>query len=95
MGARGITRRSVLIAGSSALAAPSIVIPSIARAGAQQYEPMADAVRVALAAQIADPQPPARRFDKIEARIAYLAWVAEMSERLGNRVGDYAARVEF
>jgi len=73
----------------------TMVVPSTSQAGAQQYEPMADAVRIALAAQIADPQPPARRFDKIEARIAYLAWVAEMSERLGNRVGDYAARVEF
>ncbi len=40
-------------------------------------------------------RPPARRFDKIEERIAYLAWVGEMSERLGNKVGDYAARVEF
>ena len=70
-------------------------MPSAARAGAQQYEPMADAVRVALAAQIADPKPPARRFEKIEERIAYLAWVAEMSERLGNKVGDYSARVEF
>ena len=89
-----IVRRRLLVAGA-ALAAPGVLIPPTARAGAQLYEPMADAVRVALAAQIADPQPPARRFDKIEARIAYLAWVAEMSERLGNRVGDYAARVEF
>ena len=56
---------------------------------------MADAVRAALAAQIADTRPPARRFDKIDERIGYLAWVGEMSERLGNKVGDYAARVEF
>jgi soluble lytic murein transglycosylase-like protein len=69
--------------------------PLLARAGAQQYEPMADAVRVALAAQIADPRPPARRFNTIEERIAFLAWAGEMSERLGHRVGDYAARIEF
>ncbi|MBC8118218.1 MAG: lytic transglycosylase domain-containing protein [Burkholderiaceae bacterium] len=94
MGSPAITRRRLLIAGGS-MAAPFIVVPTRALAGAQQYEPMADAVRAALAAQIADPQPPARRFDKIEARIAYLAWLAEMSERLGNRVGDYTARVEF
>jgi len=56
---------------------------------------MADAVRVALAAQIADARPPARRIEKIDERIAYLAWVGEMSERLGNKVGDYAARIEF
>ncbi len=88
------SRRSLLIAGG-ALAATPVWIPLSARAGAQQYEPMSHAVKVALAAQIADPRPPARRFDKIEERIAYLAWVAEMSERLGNRIGDYAARVEF
>jgi len=87
------SRRRLLVAGGAAVAGP--FLPSTVHAGAQQYEPMADAVRVALAAQIADSRPPARRFDKIEERIAYLAWVGEMSERLGNKVGDYAARVEF
>lgn len=89
-----VLRRRLVVAGAAALAAP-LLSPSTAHAGAQQYEPMADAVRIALAAQIADPRPPARRFNKIEERIAYLAWVGEMSERLGNKVGDYAARVEF
>ncbi|HKO66588.1 MAG TPA: lytic transglycosylase domain-containing protein [Burkholderiaceae bacterium] len=89
-----LSRRRRLLAAGAAVAAP-FLMPSSVLAGAQQYEPMADAVRVALAAQIADPRPPARRFDKIEHRIAYLAWVGEMSERLGNKVGDYAARVEF
>lgn len=89
-----ISRRRLLIAGGSFAAAP-LLAPSRAHAGAQQYEPMANAVRVGLAAQIADPRPPARRFDKIDERIAYLAWVGEMSERLGNKVGDYSARVEF
>lgn len=87
-------RRRLLIAGGVVAAAPWL-LPSRARAGAQQYEPMADAVRVALAAQIADARPPARRFDKIDERIAYLAWVGEMSERLGNKIGDYPARIEF
>lgn len=94
MGPTGVSRRHLLIAGGAAAVAP-LLIPSAAHAGAQQYEPMADAVRVALAAQIADTRPPARRFDLIDERIAYLAWVGEMSERLGNKVGDYAARVEF
>lgn len=87
-------RRRLLLAGGAAAIAP-LLAPSTSHAGAQQYEPMAAAVRIALAAQIADTRPPERRFDKIEFRIAYLAWVAEMSARLGNRVGDYAARVEF
>jgi soluble lytic murein transglycosylase-like protein len=94
MQSTNVLRRRLVVAGAAALAAP-LLSPSTARAGAQQYEPMADAVRVALAAQIADARPPARRFDKIEERIAYLAWVGEMSERLGSKVGDYAARVEF
>ncbi|HYM48078.1 MAG TPA: lytic transglycosylase domain-containing protein, partial [Burkholderiaceae bacterium] len=88
------SRRRLLIAGGALAAAP-MLMPSRARAGAQQYEPMADAVRLALAAQIADSRPPVRSFNKIEERIANLAWVAEMSERLGNRVGDHLARVEF
>ncbi len=94
MQSTNVLRRRLVVAGAAALGAP-LLSPSTARAGAQQYEPMADAVRVALAAQIADARPPARRFDKIEERIAYLAWVGEMSERLGSKVGDYAARVEF
>lgn len=87
-------RRRLLIAGGVVAATPWL-LPSRAQAGAQQYEPMADAVRVALAAQIADARPPVRRFDKIDERIAYLAWVGEMSERLGNKIGDYPARIEF
>ena len=88
------SRRRLLITGGALAVAP-MLMPPRARAGAQQYEPMADAVRLALADQIADTRPPVRAFDKIEERIAYLAWVAEMSERLGSRVGDYAARIEF
>ncbi|MEP6608714.1 MAG: lytic transglycosylase domain-containing protein [Burkholderiaceae bacterium] len=89
-----ISRRRVILAGG-ALAGTSMLAPRPACAGAQLYEPMADAVRIALAAQIADSRPPVRRFDNIETRITYLAWVAEMSGRLGTRVGDHTARVEF
>lgn len=92
MKAFGSSRRRLLTAGGAFAAS---MLPSIASAGAQQYEPMADAVRMALAAQIADSRPPVRRFDKIEERLAFLAWAGEMSERLGTRIGDYAARVEF
>ena len=55
---------------------------------------MADAVRAALAAQIADSRPPARRFEKIEERLPFYGRRG-MSERLGNKIGDYAARIEF
>jgi soluble lytic murein transglycosylase-like protein len=69
--------------------------PPPARAGAQQYEPLADAVRAALAAQIADRTPPSRTFSGIEERIAFLDWLGEMSERLKGRKPDYQNRVEF
>jgi soluble lytic murein transglycosylase-like protein len=85
-----LSRRSlVLFAGAFAL------VPRTALAGAQKYEPLADAVRVALAGQIADSRPPERPFTSIDDRLAYLAWMGEMSERLKGRIADYSARVEF
>jgi soluble lytic murein transglycosylase-like protein len=83
------TRRRLLICSAA------LVLPRAVRAGAQQYEPLADAVRGALAAQIADSRPPVRRFEQIDERLAFLAWAGEMSERLNARITDYDARVEF
>lgn len=83
------TRRQLLICSAA------LVLPRAVRAGAQQYEPLADAVRGALAAQIADNRPPVRRFEQIDERLAFLAWAGEMSERLNTRISDYDARVEF
>jgi soluble lytic murein transglycosylase-like protein len=83
------TRRRLLICSAA------LVLPRAVRAGAQQYEPLADAVRGALAAQIADSRPPVRRFEQIDERLAFLAWAGEMSERLNTRITDYDARVEF
>ena len=84
------TRRGILLlAGALAFAPPR------AQAGAQKYEPLADAVQVALATQIADSRPPERTFATMDERLAYLAWLGEMSERLKGRIGDYEARVEF
>jgi soluble lytic murein transglycosylase-like protein len=84
-----IRRSLVLCAGVLALA------PRAVRAGAQKYEPLADAVRVALANQIADGRPPERTFNSMDERLAYLAWMGEMSERLKGRISDYNVRVEF
>ncbi len=67
----------------------------LAWSGAQKYEPLSDSVQVALAGQIADSRPPERTFTSIDDRIAYLAWLGEMSERLRGRIGDYTARIEF
>jgi soluble lytic murein transglycosylase-like protein len=69
--------------------------PLLARAGAQQYEPMAEAIRNALAAQIADSRPPVRTFDRPEDRLAYVDWLTAMSERLVRRKPEYELRIDF
>jgi soluble lytic murein transglycosylase-like protein len=70
-------------------------VPHAVRAGAQKYEPLAMAVQAALASQIADTRPSERSFATMEERLAFLAWVGEMSDRLQGRIPDYSARVEF
>jgi soluble lytic murein transglycosylase-like protein len=82
-------RRLLLAAGAMAL------VPSLSYAGAQKYEPLAAAVQIALANQIADGRPPQRTFSTVDERLAFLAWLSEMSERLQGRIADYEARVEF
>ena len=59
------------------------------------YEPMADAVRAALAASIADSSPPQRRIDDIGERIEFIDWLNEMSGRLLRPKPDYRERIEF
>jgi len=86
-------RRRLLVA---ALAAPSLaVVAPPVHAGAQIYEPMADAVRAALASRIADSGPPQRRFEEIGERIEFIDWLNEMSQRLLRQKTDYRERVEF
>jgi soluble lytic murein transglycosylase-like protein len=80
----------------AAAAVPLVVaMPRAARAGAQQYEPLAEAVRNALAAAIADPRPPVRIFAEIDERVAFIEWLGDMSERLKTRKADYQTRMEF
>jgi soluble lytic murein transglycosylase-like protein len=76
-------------------AATAALLPSTARAGAQVEEPLADAVRSALAAAVANSAPPKPTFDTTEARVAYLRWLGEMSTRLKKRTADHTTRVEF
>jgi soluble lytic murein transglycosylase-like protein len=85
-----ISRRRLLVAaGAGAMA------PRLALAGAQKYEPLADAVRNALAAQIADARPPERRIKTDDDRLAHYGWLGEMSERLKARIPEFNARFEF
>ncbi len=69
--------------------------PRSAQAGAQVEEPLADAVRSALAAAVADSAPPAPSFATIEGRLAYLRWLGEMSSRLRRREPEPMRRDDF
>ena len=66
-----------------------------AHAGRQIEEPLADSIRTALAAAIAQAAPPKPEFDRIEDRLAYLRWLGAMSERLKRRITEHHTRVEL
>lgn len=74
---------------------PLLLHSAPARAGAQVEEPLADAVRSALSASIANKAPPKPVFADTETRLAYLRWLGEMSNRLKKRKAEHVARVEF
>ena len=83
-------RRSLLLSAGALLCSPRP-----ASAGAQVEEPLADAVRSALSASVANSAPPKPRFDQIDARLAYLRWLGAMSEKLKNRKSEALTRIEF
>ena len=64
-------------------------------AGTQQEEPLADAVRTAMAASVADAAPPRPLFDKTDERMAHLRWLGASSEKLKRRKADHHTRIEF
>jgi soluble lytic murein transglycosylase-like protein len=66
-----------------------------AHAGAQIEEPLADSVRLALSAAVADAAPPKPRFERTEDRLAYLRWLGAASERLKRRKAEHHVRLEF
>jgi soluble lytic murein transglycosylase-like protein len=88
-----LARRALLAAPLALLGAPSGI--RRAHAGAQVEEPLADAVRTALAAAVAEAAPPRPRFDRFEDRLAYLRWLGAASERLKRRKAEHHTRVEF
>ena len=78
------------------LASPlALLLPHAARAGAQLEEPLADAVRTAMAASVTDAAPPKPRFDNQDERLAYLRWLGKASERLRPRKAEHHVRLEF
>ena len=66
-----------------------------ANAGGQIEEPLADAVRGALSSAVHNAAPPVPEFASTEARLAYLRWLAAMSDRLRSKKPDWAVRREF
>ncbi|MEO8311216.1 MAG: lytic transglycosylase domain-containing protein [Caldimonas sp.] len=89
----GRERREVVAA---AIFAPvAAAWPRLSLAGAQAEEPLADAVRGALSAAIADSAPPKPSFVNIDDRLAYLRWLGAMSDRLRKQKTELVTRVEF
>ena len=70
-------------------------LPELAHAGAQVEEPLANAVRSALSAAVADSAPPKPSFDSMDERLVYLRWLGEMSTRLKKRKAEHVTRVDF
>ena len=81
---RLIPRLGVLLAAA--------LLPSLAAAGAQQYEPLAASVQAALHAAIADRAAPEPQFPTLRDK---LDWLTEMSARLSRRMPDREARLDF
>jgi soluble lytic murein transglycosylase-like protein len=94
------TRRVLLaaamrLAGATAVGAMVASVSTAARAGSQVEEPLANAVRTALSAAVADSEPPRIEFPQVEQRLAYLRWLAHASERLKRRKPEFEVRREF
>ena len=70
----------------------ALLLPLVALAGAQKYEPLSASVQAALSGAIADQAPPRSSFaNPLEAA----DWLTEMSARLERRIADREARHEF
>lgn len=88
----GWTRRDGLLA-LAACGLPAWSVPALA--GGQIEEPLADSVRGALSAAIANTAPPVPEFTDTEKRLAYLRWLGATSDRLKRRKPDFQTRIEF
>ena len=91
----GLSRRRCLGGAVTAGALSVLSLPQAARAGAQIEEPLIDSVRTALSSAVHNKAPPVPEFSSTEARLTYLRWLGEMSERLKKKVPEPQARIEF
>jgi soluble lytic murein transglycosylase-like protein len=92
----GLSRRRCLMGGAAAAGAlAALSLPQAAHAGAQIEEPLIDSVRTALSSAVHNKAPPVPEFSSTEARLVYLRWLGEMSERLKKKIADWPTRKEF
>lgn len=68
---------------------------SSAQAGAQVEEPLAQSVRSALSAAVADAAPPKPAFDRPDDRSAYVLWLGRAGQRLQRYKSEAHVRTEF
>lgn len=90
----GWTRRDSLAAAAAMAAFGGGLGWPLARAS-QIEEPLADSVKTALSAAIANQAPPIPEFSDTERRLAYLRWLGATSERLRKRKPDFQTRIDF
>ena len=90
-----LTRRKVLGVAPPLALPVWLLSPEMAQAGGQVEEPLADSVRTALSAAIANHAPPVPEFEHIDARLAYLRWLSALSERLQRKQPEWPARRDF
>jgi len=67
----------------------------VAWAGAQKEEYLADSVRSALSAAVADSRPLRPVFASNDEQLGYLRWLAEMSVRMSGKIPQASVRVEL
>jgi soluble lytic murein transglycosylase-like protein len=92
---QGLLSRRACLAATGAGAWSLLALPSVAVAGGQLEEPLADSVRSVLSAAIANRAPPVPEFDDINKRLAHLRWLGAMSDRLKKRKPEFQTRIEF
>jgi soluble lytic murein transglycosylase-like protein len=76
----------------TAVAPPAPVAPP---ANPVDLQDLRDSVFTALSAAARNQAPPAPEFKDAEARLAYLRWMGDMSERLSPRMPDFESRKVF
>lgn len=91
-----LSRRNwLLTTGHGFLGVSGFLASPLALSGVQLEEPLADSVRTALSASVANHAPPTPEFAHPDARLAFLQWQSNRAERLRRRQPDFSLSHEF